>query len=86
LQPHAQAVEYTMQPHAQAVGYMPQYHAHAVVYSQQGVTQGSVPRAPGTTDCNAANQAYSATGDWNAVHQSYYPQTADATTTYYQTS
>ncbi|CAL9244534.1 unnamed protein product [Arabidopsis halleri] len=86
LQPHAQAVEYTMQPHAQAVGYMPQYHAQTGVYSQQGVTQGSVPGAPGTADWNAANQAYSATGDWNAVNQSYYPHTADATTTYYQTS
>ncbi|XP_023635877.1 uncharacterized protein LOC111829930 [Capsella rubella] len=82
LQPHAQAAEYTTQPHAQAVGYMPQYHAQTVVYSQQGVTQGSVPGAPGTADWNAANQGY-ATGDWN---QSYYPQTADATTTYYQAS
>ncbi|XP_019096018.1 PREDICTED: uncharacterized protein LOC104763627 isoform X2 [Camelina sativa] len=86
LQPHAQAAEYTTQPHAQAVGYMPQYHPQTVVYNQQGVMQGSVPGAPGTADWNAANQAYSATGDWNAVNQSYYPQTADATTAYYQTS
>ncbi|KAJ0238174.1 Development/cell death domain-containing protein [Hirschfeldia incana] len=90
----AQAVGYTPQYGAQEGGYTTQYGAQAVgysatqagAYSQQAVTQGSVPGAQTTTDWNAASRAYSAAGEWNAVNQSYYYQTADTTTTYNQTS
>ncbi|VVB17639.1 unnamed protein product [Arabis nemorensis] len=63
-QPHAKVGAYTLQYHAQAVGYTPQYHAQAGAYTQQAVMQ---PGAPGTAGWNAASQAYSTTGDWNAV-------------------
>ncbi|CAN8251945.1 unnamed protein product [Cochlearia groenlandica] len=82
-QPNAQAVGYTPQYQAQAVGYTPQYQAQSGAYSQQAVTQSYIPAAPGTTDWKAASQAYA---DWNTMNQSYYPQSADATATYNQTS